>query len=185
MWRRARDVEHREREPLGHVTRELRVRAAREEHRFPLDVELRARATHVAHAIDPQRRERERHERSHAIANSDTLPLGSPRREAQHTPEQHPARTRHRIVLLAPRADGLFDHTSDSLVATARRLHLDEARGVDVERLDGEEHLALEEARKVVVDPLRRLRERALRIERAVGAPRIAAAINGSRLGSG
>ncbi len=40
-------VEDREREALGHVRRELGVRAARKKHGFAFDIELCARPTHV------------------------------------------------------------------------------------------------------------------------------------------
>ena len=57
LRRRARDVEHREGEPLGHVVRQLRVRAAREEHRLAVHVELRARRADRLHPVDAERRE--------------------------------------------------------------------------------------------------------------------------------
>ena len=104
-------------------------------------------------------------EASVATRSPGAKPPSSPPAPPRNPPEQHSPRAGHRVVLLAPRIDGLADELADRVAAAglapARcgRFHLSKARGIDVERLDGEVNLAVEAACGVVVEPPRRLRQ--------------------------
>ena len=105
-------------------------------------------------------------------------PAGRARGDLEDPPEEHPARAGDRVVLLSALRDRLVDRAAMRaqvrlVTASAAGLfHLAEARRVDVERLDGEEHLPLEEPREVVVEALGRLREGPPGLERPVRAER-------------
>src|SRR6185369_13126106 len=87
---------------------------------------------------------------------------------------EHPARAGHGVVLLAAALHRLEDEAPDRLGIAARRLlHLPEARGVDVERLDVDDDLGLVSDVVARVEPLRGLRQGALRGEDTMGTERI------------
>ena len=90
--RRPRDIQRGQRQPLGHILRELGVGAARKEDRLTLDIHLRADATNHLHMIDAQRREGERHECGHPIADLKRL-SGSPGSKLDDAPRGASPRT--------------------------------------------------------------------------------------------
>ena len=103
-----------------------------------------------------ERRQRERHQRRHAIADLQIARVrGQRRADALHAPEQHAARAGDRVVLLAALGDGVEDLRRH----VARLLHLAERGRVDVEPLHVEEQLVVVELLHVVVDAPGRLRQ--------------------------
>ena len=106
LRRRAGDVERGQGHALGQVGREPGDRAAGEDHRLALHIDLRARRACRDDGVDPQGCERKRHERGHAVARPRIVRQSVPSRgHLEHAAEQHPARTGDGIVLLAAVTD--------------------------------------------------------------------------------
>jgi len=134
----------------------------------------RIRAVVQHDAIDAERRQRQGDERRYAIAllqlGERRLELGERAADARDAAEEHAARARHRVVLLAARANRL-EHLGRDV---ALPFHLHEAGAVDVEPLDFEHELVVVDAIEVVIQAPGSLRQCASWLHDAVCSKAIA-----------
>ncbi len=174
---RARYVENGERNVVVDIIRKPGPKTGFEQDRFAAYPNTARFHVDVRHRLQIQRRERQRDERRDAVAGAHTGFVAQTLANLEHAPDEHAAAAGDGVVLFAALANDVRDMHRDTLgVAVAAIANLFEGCGVDVQRFHVAENLVVERDGRVV-DLARVLRHRPRRIDDAMRAERIGAAI--------